>query len=212
MLQTFFSSITLVNDNDGGCTLFDSGFGIALVVVMVVLLLGALVLPLIRRRGKNSADDLHSNLAVGDKIMTVCGIIGTVLDVSVNSSGEKEITVCTGTESCSSHITVHISGIYKNFTKPPIQRDFFGRPKPGQVVPEKPSDGLDHDLAEPTVAGEESAVIEPFEQTPVEEASMAVETHVEETTVATVDEGLSKPVVEEKPAKTPAKRPTNKKK
>jgi len=214
-MNTFLSSIIHVDANEpGGCALFDSGFGIALVVVMAVLLLGAIIMPLIRRRGRNSADDMHSNLAVGDKVMTVCGIIGNVVDITVNSSGEKELTICTGTEGCSSHLVVHISGIYKNFTKPPIQRDFFGRPKPGQVVPPSPTD-VSHDLDEPVVAGEEQApvapIAEPFEQeqTPQEPAvaDMASET------VATQDPVEEPVAAEEPPApKTPAKKPTPKKK
>jgi len=234
MFFNFFSSIVHVENGDppGGCTLFDNPFGIVLVVVMVVLLLGAVLMPLIRRKGKGGADELHANLAVGDKVMTVCGIIGEVKDVTVNSSGEKEITICTGSEACNSYLVVHISGIYKNFTKPPIQRDFFGRPKPGQVVPEDPN-ALNHDLDEPAVAGTEPAptpepfvddsnnvssvaqetvatkdkdaaseVVAPQEATPTQE--IIVDTAVETTEF--IAEADDTPVVEEPTKKAPAKK------
>jgi len=159
-----------------GCgAMFTEPFGIVMIVIFGVLILGFFLMPLIRRRGKNQSDDLHANLEVGDKVMTVCGIIGTVTAVNINSSGEKEVEITTGNESCQSSIIVHISGIYKNFTKPPVPRDFFGRPKKGyENHAAADSNAVSHDLEMPAGGDAVDASSEPFANDTVVEVEASV--------------------------------------
>jgi len=161
MFYNFLLTNVLTNESaePTGCT-----FGpleIGLIAVMGLLLVAMIVMPMLsRKKQKNQADSL-SNIVVGDKIMTIGGIIGIVIEVKTTTGG-KEVLIETGEEGSKTTIWIDAKGIYQNLTRPPVATDFFGRPKGGvntgasdnNATTISAVDNVSHDLEEPKATSE----------------------------------------------------------
>jgi len=210
MFNSFFA-----NGEPTGCeALLDNPLNLVLIIIMGVLLLfGFIVMPIMRRKQRGSVSELHSNLTVGDKVITVCGIVGTVAHIETNTQGEKEITIETGSACYKSAITVHVTGIYKNLTKPPVPTDFFGRPKAQPSQTHNPSEDTvlttpNHDLELPLGAEQSVAArvatpaVEPAVESVTAKATPVAAVMEEEvaTSLTETESTTDEVVEEEKPA------------
>jgi preprotein translocase YajC subunit len=113
---------------------------IVLIVVLVLFVVFMFVMPIFTKRKNGQVPELYANLEVGDKVMTIGGIIGTVLEIKEKTPTDKEILIESGAEGSKTSLWLDIKGLYQNLTKPPQPTNFFGRPKnpvkPDEVVAE----------------------------------------------------------------------------
>jgi len=122
----FYNILSFIRDADGNIQ-----WGvIAMLILVVVAFAGMFLLPMFTNKKRSAqVNDLYGNLAVGDKVMTIGGIIGTIVRIKTRSTGEKEILIETGEEGSKTSLWLDQKGIYQNLTKPPIPTNFFGKPK-----------------------------------------------------------------------------------
>lgn len=83
---------------------------IILIVLVVLLVLVLIVMPIFtNKKRQQSVNTLHNSLKVGDKIMTIGGVIGIVTDIRQTSPVDKEFTIETG----SSTMVFDIKALYQ---------------------------------------------------------------------------------------------------
>ena len=129
-MLNFLSAIFFAADGDSPAGFLENPMGIVLIVVLVLLLAGVFIMPMFTNRKKNSqANDLYANLTPGCKIMTIGGIIGTIVEVNERSPVDKELLIETGAEGSKTTLWIDLKGVYQNLSKPAQPTNFFGRPK-----------------------------------------------------------------------------------
>ncbi|MCL2375600.1 MAG: preprotein translocase subunit YajC [Firmicutes bacterium] len=122
----FYNILSFIRDAEGNIQ-----WGvIAMLILVVVAFAGMFLLPMFTNKNRSAqVNDLYGNLSVGDKVMTIGGIIGTIVRIKTRSTGEKEILIEPGEEGSKTSLWLDQKGIYQNLTKPPIPTNFFGKPK-----------------------------------------------------------------------------------
>lgn len=97
--------------------LFSAGMGtqqIVLIVLVVLLVIVLIVMPIFtNKKRQQSVNTLHNSLKVGDKVMTIGGIIGTVTDVRQTSPVDKEFTIETGEDGRKTTMVLDIKALYQ---------------------------------------------------------------------------------------------------
>ncbi|MDR2201745.1 MAG: preprotein translocase subunit YajC [Clostridiales bacterium] len=183
----------------GGITT-EQGILLGLIIVLIAALV---IMPIFtNRRKQKSIDTLHGSLRVGDKIMTIGGIIGVVTEIKQTSPVDKEITIETGGEGSKTALTLDIKALYTVMTpiapavtddKSASDADVFSDAPVTESVPVKDEPV---EFAEPAkVESSGSAKV-----APVADAAPAADEKTE--TAATTDEA---------PADKPAAKPAAKK-
>ncbi len=87
---------------------------IIMIVLVVALVLVLVIMPIFtNKKRQNSVNQLHSSLKPGDKIMTIGGIIGTVLAVNQTSPVDKEIVIETGVGEKMTTMVLDIKALYQ---------------------------------------------------------------------------------------------------
>ena len=103
---------------------------IVIIVAVVLVFVGMIIMPMFtKKRQNNQVNDLYSNLSSGDEVMTIGGIVGTVIKIEETSPVDKKILIETGAEGNKTTIWLDIKGIYQNLSKPAVETNFFGKPK-----------------------------------------------------------------------------------
>jgi len=129
--------------SEGNPGFFDDWPGPVMLAVLGLLLIGMIVMPILtRKRQGGQINELYSNLRVGDKIMTIGGIIGTVVEIKEKSPVDKEILIKTGEVGNETILLIDIKAIYQNLTRPAAPVDFFGRPKKQDAATVAVADGI----------------------------------------------------------------------
>jgi len=151
----YYNFLSETTGNGGGCGMLDTPLGIGLLVALGLAFALMIILPRFTRRRQKAQMESIENVLVGDKIMTVCGIIGIVIEVKKTTTG-KEVLLETGSDTCKSTIWIDVRAVGQNLTRPPVPVDFFGRPKAGvgttstSTTESSPfNDEISHDLEEP---------------------------------------------------------------
>jgi preprotein translocase subunit YajC len=179
---------------------------IMLIVLLGLFVVAMFVMPLFTKRKKNQVNDLYANLAVGDKIMTIGGIIGTVIEIKERSPNDKDLLIETGSEGSKTTIWLDLKGLYQNLSKPPVPTNFFGKPK---NVPAKTEAADEVSEAAPAETQEPEEEAEPFDApAAAEEKETAAEAETVEAVAAVADD--SEPAADagsvEKKAKVKSKK------
>ena len=115
---------------------------VIMIVIVVLVLAGMIIMPMFTNKKRNNqANELYSNLAPGDRIMTIGGIIGVVVQIEETSPVEKRILIETGAEGSKTTIWLDVKGIYQNLSKPPPEKTgLFGKSKSeASVIPPLPN-------------------------------------------------------------------------
>lgn len=87
---------------------------IILIVLVVALVLVLVIMPIFtNKKRQKSISDLHGALKAGDRIMTIGGIIGTVLAVNQVSPVDKEIIIETGVGDNKTTLVLDIKALYQ---------------------------------------------------------------------------------------------------
>lgn len=89
---------------------------ILLIVLMVALIAAMFIIP--RFTNKKQADkvnELYTNLKKGDEVMTIGGIIGTIVEVVDKNTG-KVVVIETGVGENKTTMSLDVKGIYQNMT------------------------------------------------------------------------------------------------
>lgn len=87
---------------------------IILIVILVVLVLVVFVLPIFNnRKQKKQYSSMISSVKVGDKVKTIGGILGTVVDIKQITESEKSITIETGSAGSATTMVLDINAIYQ---------------------------------------------------------------------------------------------------
>ncbi|MCL2862275.1 MAG: preprotein translocase subunit YajC [Firmicutes bacterium] len=86
-----------------------------IVIGLLVLLVGVIVvLPIFtNKKRRQQVENLHSSLRVGDKIMTVGGIIGTILKINKISPVDTEILIETGEGDNKTPLLIDVKALYQ---------------------------------------------------------------------------------------------------
>lgn len=85
-------------------------------VVLGVVLVGLVVMSWLRnKKTQQKTQEVHSGLKQGDKIMTIGGIIGTIVDVKSNGV-DKILVIETGEEGRKTTFELDIKGLYQVLT------------------------------------------------------------------------------------------------
>ena len=81
-----FNTLSLLAAEEGG----NNGSMILMIVLIVVAILVIFVMPIFsNRKRQKEANEMLSSIEIGDEIMTLGGIMGTVVALSTHESGEK---------------------------------------------------------------------------------------------------------------------------
>ena len=152
MLNNFLSA-------EGG--LFDDAVVIIVIVALVLLVGAMIIMPMFTSKKRNSQTNaLYSNLSPGDKVMTIGGIIGTILEIAERSPADKELLIETGAEGSKTTLWIDLKGVYQNLSKPAAETNFFGKPKePIPAIPtavnKEPEAAVDEPFSDVNVPKEE---------------------------------------------------------
>ncbi|MCL2798320.1 MAG: preprotein translocase subunit YajC [Firmicutes bacterium] len=126
-----------------GCEgLFTDPLTIVMMVVLVVFVAAMFIWPMFsRKKNSTQANELYANLAPGDKVMTIGGIIGTIVEIEELSPVDKKILIETGAEGQKTTLWLDIKGIYQNISKPPPERPglFGGKKSDTDVIAPLPN-------------------------------------------------------------------------
>lgn len=167
--------------------------------VFIVLALAAFIVYSIfsNKKRQQTVDNLHNSLNIGDKIMTIGGIIGIVTDIKQVSAVDKEFTIETGEEGKKTTMTLDIKALYQIITPVNASASASAVSKPAPASAE----------AAVEVASEE-APVESEENAPAETSSEVVAEAAEEK----AEEAKEEAKEEEAPAEgKPAAKPRTKK-
>ena len=107
---------------------------IIMIVIVAIVFVGMLIMPMFTNKKRNAQqNDLYTNLAPGDEIMTIGGIVATVLEIEEVSPVDKRILIESGAEGSKTTLWLDIKGIFSNLSKPAQETNFFGKPKAGAL-------------------------------------------------------------------------------
>lgn len=96
----------------------DNGNSWILLVIMGVVLVAFLVMSMLsRRRGGKQVNDMRSTLRVGDEIMTIGGIVGTVVEIRERSPADKDFIIETGSGANKSTMLFDLRALHENRTR-----------------------------------------------------------------------------------------------
>ena len=173
---------------------------IVLIVLVVLLVIVLIVMPIFtNKKRQQSVNTLHNSLKVGDKVMTIGGIIGIVTEVKQTSPVDKEFTIETGEEGRKTTMVLDIKALY-------------------QIMPEVGASAAVQTESKPAESVASANVTDVFEETAPAEAPVEPEVKEEKTEeVAEVkEEPASEPekAEEAKPApkpRTSTRKPVSKK-
>ncbi|MCL2062122.1 MAG: preprotein translocase subunit YajC [Firmicutes bacterium] len=182
--------------NEGG--FFSEPSSYILIVMLVLFVVVMFVFPIFSKRKKGQVNDLYVNLEVGDKIMTIGGILGTILEIKERSPMDKEILIETGAEGSKTTLWIDLKGVYENKSKPMPETNFFGRPKNPEANSDMPVSaeetaeesekvnvfGEDEPLAEPVADPEPVQAEAAPEETPAAESETVPENTDAKSTAA----------------------------
>lgn len=91
---------------------------IVLWVLIGLLLVAMIVMPMFsNRKRQKEVNEMLNTIDVGDEIMTLGGIMGTVVALYTHESGEKLMTIETGEGEKKSTMTFTIQALRLNYTK-----------------------------------------------------------------------------------------------
>ena len=87
-------------------------------VLIGVLLIVMLVMPMFTNKKKQKEiNDMFDSLKVGDEIMTIGGVMGTVVELKTHESGEKLMVIATGEGEQKTLMTYTVQALRINYTK-----------------------------------------------------------------------------------------------
>jgi len=113
MINQLFAGVGFLLSETGG-----DGIHPAIFVVVGVLIVGMLVYPIIsRRRRGRQINDMRSTIRIGDEIMTIGGIVGTVVEVIERSPVDKDFVIETGSGSNRSTMLFDLRALHENRTR-----------------------------------------------------------------------------------------------
>jgi len=152
-----------------------------IVIGVLVLLVGVvIILPIFtNKKRRQQVENLHSGLRVGDKIMTVGGIIGTIIKINKISPVDTEIMIETGEEDNKTTLLMDVKALYQVLrTEAPAV----------EIAPEAPVEGTEvtpdvFDIPNNEPAPEAEVALEVEEVAPVVEEVATVDATSEEPTV-----------------------------
>lgn len=101
-----------------------------IIILIVVLMVALLVVPMFtNRKRQKEANEMLSGIEVGDEIMTLGGIMGTVVALSTHESGEKLMTIETGEGDNKSQMTFTVQALRLNYTKVKLRQERLAQEK-----------------------------------------------------------------------------------
>ena len=106
-ISLFLSSGTATDSCNSG-----NSFLPTILIVFILLGIVMFVMPLFNKRKDQEKNEARNSISVGDVILTIGGIIGTVIDVETTPEGGQRFTIETGTESNKSTLTFDINALY----------------------------------------------------------------------------------------------------
>lgn len=99
-------------------------------VLIGVLLIVMLVMPMFTNKKKQKEiNDMFDSLKVGDEIMTIGGVMGTVVELKTHESGEKLMVIATGEGEHKTLMTYTVQALRINYTKNKLKAAMAEREK-----------------------------------------------------------------------------------
>ena len=99
-------------------------------VIVGVMLIVMLVLPMFTNKKKQKEiNDMFDSLKVGDEIMTIGGVMGTVVELKTHESGEKLMVIATGEGENKTLMTYTVQALRINYTKNKLKAAMAEREK-----------------------------------------------------------------------------------
>lgn len=107
--------IQLIAEGEGGKT---GGNQWVMLVILGVLLIVMFVMPIFTNKKRNKqVNDMRTTLRVGDEIMTIGGIVGTVIEIREINAVDKDFVIETGTGEHKSTMVFDIRALHENRTR-----------------------------------------------------------------------------------------------
>ena len=145
--------------------LFGIEYGsIVLIIVMVLLVAGLIIMPMFtNKKRQKQVNQLYDSVRAGDRIKTVGGIIGTVVELKLNEAGEKEIVLETGSGANKSTMIFDMQAVYMNLTG--LQRNALAeKERTEQIENKKNAEKAASETAEPEAEEKEEQAAEDQEK------------------------------------------------
>ncbi|MCL2821690.1 MAG: preprotein translocase subunit YajC, partial [Firmicutes bacterium] len=70
-----------------------------------------------KRRGGKQVNDMRTTLRIGDEVMTIGGIVGTVIEVNERSASDKDFVIETGAAGTKSTMLFDLRALHENRTR-----------------------------------------------------------------------------------------------
>lgn len=103
---------------------------IFLYVVIALLVVAMIVVPMFTNRKKQKeVNDMYDSLSVGDEIMTIGGIMGTIVELKTHESGEKLMVIETGEGKDKATMTFTIQALRLNYTRTKRRQEELAKEK-----------------------------------------------------------------------------------